>query len=415
MKNIERNYEIAKETFQAYGVDTEEALNCLDTIAVSIHCWQLDDLHGFEGVERELSGGIAVTGNAPSRVSDKASYFKEMERVLAYVPGKNRIALHAMYLNNKGETVDRDAIEPHHFDEWIAFARKHDLGLDFNPSYFSHPKAEDGFTLSSAHKDIRDFWIEHGKRCRKIGAYIGEQLQQTCYTNHWIPDGFKDICADTLGPRKRLIEALDEILSEPVDRGWNVDSLESKVFGLGSESYVSGSHEFYTNYVMNRKNSIICLDVGHYHPTESVAAKLSAYLAFDSEIMLHVSRPVRWDSDHVVILDEETQNIMKEIKRANAFDKVHIGLDFFDGTLDRTAATILGARSCKMAILKALLEPTQALQASEQEEDFTKRLTLIEEIKTLPYSYVWDMYCMRHGMLGNAWYEAFAQEVSSCL
>ena len=415
MKNIKQNYEYAKETFQTYGVDCEEAMKRLDEIAVSIHCWQLDDLRGFEGMNHSLSGGIAVTGNAPCRVTSKASYFKEMERVLAYVPGKNRIALHAMYLDNQGKQVDRDAIEPYHFDEWIAFARQHHTALDFNPSYFSHPKAEDGFTLSSTHEDIRKFWIEHGKRCRKIGAYIGEQLQQTCYTNHWIPDGYKDTCADTLGPRKRLIQSLDEILAFPVDRRWNVDSLESKVFGLGSESYVTGSHEFYTNYVMNRKNSILCLDVGHYHPTESVAAKLSAYLAFDAEIMLHVSRPVRWDSDHVVILDEETQNIMKEIKRANAFDKVHIGLDFFDGTLDRSAATILGARSAKLAILKALLEPSASLQAIELQEDYTKRITLMEELKSLPYGYVWDMYCERHHMPATKWYDAYVKEVEACM
>lgn len=411
MNKIERNYEIAKETFKEYGIDTDTVLAKMDTIPVSIHCWQLDDLHGFEGFDHELSGGIAVTGNAPCKVHDMTSYYVEMERVLSYVPGKNRIALHAMYLDNEGKNVERNEIEPHHFDRWIAFARKHEIGLDFNPSYFSHPKAKDGFTLSSTHEDIRKFWIEHGKRSRRIGGYIGEQLQDTCYTNHWIPDGFKDTCADALGPRKRLIAALDEIFEEKIDHRYNVDSLESKVFGLGSESYVTGSHEFYTNYVMDRKNSIICLDVGHYHPTESVAAKLSAYLAFEQEIMLHVSRPVRWDSDHVVILDEETQNIMKEINRADAFDRVHIGLDFFDGTLDRSAATILGARSAKLAIMKALLEPSILLQDAEWKEDFTKRITLMEELKSLPYSYVWDMYCERHEMPGNNWYEFYRQEV----
>ena len=411
MKHIERNYEIAKETFKEYGIDTDVVLEKMDMIPVSIHCWQLDDLHGFEGFDYELSGGIAVTGNAPCKVHDMTSYYAEMERVLSYIPGKNRIAIHAMYLDNEGKNIDRDEIEPHHFDRWIAFARKHGIGLDFNPSYFSHPKATDGFTLSSIHEDIRRFWIEHGKRSRRIGGYIGKQLKDTCYTNHWIPDGYKDTCADTLGPRLRLIEALDEIFAEDIDRHYNVDSLESKVFGLGSESYVTGSHEFYTNYVMNRKNSIICLDVGHYHPTESVAAKLSSYLAFGQEIMLHVSRPVRWDSDHVVILDEETENIMKEIKRANAFDKVHIGLDFFDGTLDRSAATILGARSAKLAIMKALLEPSMLLQEAELKEDFTKRITLMEEIKSLPYSYVWDMYCDRYKMPGNDLYESYIREV----
>lgn len=407
MKQIIRNYEIAKETFQEYGINTDSILSKLDQIAVSIHCWQLDDLHGFEGSNHELSGGIAVTGNAPCKIHDMETYFKEMDRVLSYVPGKNRIALHAMYLDNGGVDIDRDRIGPKHFERWITYAKKHALALDFNASYFSHTKAEDGFTLSSTHEDIRRFWIEHGKRCRRIGAFIGEQLQQTCYTNHWIPDGYKDTCVDSLGPRKRLIDALDAILSEPISNQYNVDSLESKVFGLGSESYVTGSHEFYTNYVMNRRNSIICLDVGHFHPTESVASKISSYLAYDQEIMLHVSRPVRWDSDHIVILDEETQNIMKEIKRADAFDKVHIGLDFFDGTVDRTAATILGARSTKLAILKALLEPTDALVDAEVQEDYTKRLTLLEEIKSLPYSYVWDMYCYKHDMPGNDWYDCY--------
>ena len=316
MTRVKDRYEIAKETFRVYGVNTEEALAKLDLIPISIHCWQLDDLHGFEGEKRKLNGGIAVTGNASCKVHDMDSYFTEMEKVLNYVPGKNRIALHAMYLDNNGEEIDRNQIEPYHFNRWIAFAKKYNIGLDFNPSYFSHPKTESGFTLSSNDEDIRNFWIEHGKRSRRIGAYIGEQLGTTCYTNHWIPDGYKDICADSLGPRLRLKKSLDEILSEPINRKYNVDCLESKVFGIGSESYVTGSHEFYTNYVMNRENSIICLDVGHYHPTESVAAKLSSYLAFNSEIMLHVSRPVRWDSDHIVILDEETQNIMKEIKRA---------------------------------------------------------------------------------------------------
>lgn len=411
MNRTEKNYQTAKETFHDYGIDCESVLDRLDTIPVSIHCWQLDDLHGFEGFDNALSGGIAVTGNMPCKVTDMESYYQEMEKVLRYVPGKNRIALHAMYLDNGGQMIDRNAIEPHHFDRWIRYAKEHGLGLDFNPSYFSHPKAEDGFTLSSAHEEIRQFWIEHGRRSRRIGAYIGEQLQQRCITNHWIPDGYKDTCADALSPRRRLVQSLDEILSEPVDTRWNIDSLESKVFGLGSESYVTGSHEFYTNYVMNRKNSIICLDVGHYHPTESVASKLSSYLAFDQEIMLHVSRPVRWDSDHVVILDEETQNIMKEIRRAEAFDKVHIGLDFFDGTLDRTAATILGARSAKLAIMKALLEPVDVLCKAESQGDFTKRITLMEELKTLPYSYVWDMYCARHDMPGNDWYESYVRGI----
>lgn len=410
MKKTEQNYSIAKSVFADYGCDCDEVLRQLDQIPLSIHCWQLDDLKGFEVERHALSGGIAVTGDLPCRAQDQDSYFHEMEKVLAYVPGKNKVALHAMYLDTQGEKVDRNQIEPKHFDRWIRFAQTQHIGLDFNPSYFSHEMAKSGFTLSSMDDTVRQFWIEHGKRSRKVASYIGKQLRQTCYTNHWIPDGYKDMCADTLGPRQRLAQSLDEIFSEKLE--YNVDSVESKLFGLGSESYVTGSHEFYTNYVANRKNAIICLDVGHFHPTESVAAKISSYLAFGQEIMLHVSRPVRWDSDHIVIQDEETLNIMREIKRAGAWDTVHIGLDFFDGTVERGAATIIGARSARQCMLRALLEPSKLLQQAEYQGDYTRRLAKMEELRNLPYSFVWDRYCEMHGMPGTQWYECYCREES---
>ena len=279
--------------------------------------------------------------------------------------------------------------------------------MDFNPTYFSHSKSEDGFTLSSSDEGIRQFWVEHGKRCRKIGEFFGKELGQTCYTNHWIPDGYKDITVDKLRPRKILEKSLDEIFAEKIDSKYNVDSVESKLFGLGSESYVTGSHEFYTNYVAHKKNCIICMDAGHFHPTEVISSKLSSYLAFDQEIMLHVSRPVRWDSDHVTILDDETKAIMEEIAHYDAFDKVHIGLDFFDASINRIAATAIGGRSAKKAILLALLQPVEELKQAEYEGNYTKRLALLEELKGLPFGMVWAKYCEICGCQQDDWFRRY--------
>ena len=375
---------------------------------VSIHCWQIDDLTGFENPNAKLSGGIAATGNAGGKPTSMKEYFEQLTEALNLIPGKKKVATHAVYLDNGGvNNVDRDAITPEHFTHWVEFAKKMGVGLDFNPTYFSHPKAEDGFTLSSNNEEIRKFWVEHGKRCRKIGEYFGRETGQTCYTNHWIPDGFKDITVDKLGPRKLLEKSLDEIFEEKIDPKYNVDSVESKLFGLGSESYVTGSHEFYSNYVANKKNCIICLDAGHFHPTEVISAKLSSYLAFGQEVMLHVSRPVRWDSDHVTIMDEETKNIMEEIVRCDALDKVHIGLDFFDASINRVAATAIGGRTAQKCLLLALLEPTEELKNYEHTGDYTKRLALLEEIKTLPFGFVWAKYLDMNGCAQDDWFRKY--------
>ena len=406
--SIQSNYEIAREIYAKYGVDTDKALKTLSKVPVSIHCWQIDDLTGFENPNAKLSGGIAATGNAGGKPTSMKEYFEQLTEALNLIPGKKKVATHAIYLDNGGvNNVDRDAITPEHFTHWVEFAKKMGVGLDFNPTYFSHPKAEDGFTLSSNNEEIRKFWVEHGKRCRKIGEYFGRETGQTCYTNHWIPDGFKDITVDKLGPRKLLEKSLDEIFEEKIDPKYNVDSVESKLFGLGSESYVTGSHEFYSNYVANKKNCIICLDAGHFHPTEVISAKLSSYLAFGQEVMLHVSRPVRWDSDHVTIMDEETKNIMEEIVRCDALDKVHIGLDFFDASINRVAATAIGGRTAQKCLLLALLEPTEELKNYEHTGDYTKRLALLEEIKTLPFGFVWAKYLDMNGCAQDDWFRKY--------
>lgn len=396
MGKIERNYETAKECFEEYGVDTDLVLEQMEDVPISVHCWQIDDLTGFEDFHARLTGGIAATGNMGGKPKDQTEYFGQLGAALKLIPGKLKIAAHAVYLDNKGKKVDRDQIEPQHFTKWVDFARERGMGLDFNPTYFSHEKSEDGFTLSSADPAVREFWIEHGRRCRRIGEYFGRETGTLCITNHWIPDGYKDITIDKLSPRQRLKESLDAIFEEALDRGHCMDSLESKLFGLGSESYVTGSHEFYTNYCTETKKAILCMDAGHFHPTESVAAKISSYIAFGQELMLHVSRPVRWDSDHVVIVDEETMAIMEEIVRCGALKRVHIGLDFFDASIRRGEATAIGGRAAKTALLKAMLQPAELLRQAEDAGDYTRRLALLEEIKLLPYGFVWEMYCERN-------------------
>ena len=402
-------YEIAREMYREIGVDTEAALQKLAQIPVSVHCWQIDDLSGFEQPERGLSGGIAALGNAPGKPHNKEEYMRNLDLALSLIPGKNKLVLHAVYLNNHGKPVDRDAIEPEHFAEWVAYAKERKIGLDFNPTYFSHNKAADNFTLASADEGIRRFWVEHGKRCRRIGEFFGRELGQVCVTNHWIPDGYKDYTVDKLAPRLRLMDSLDDMLAEPIDRKYNIDSLESKLFGLGLESYTVGSHDFYLNYSAIRHNSIVCMDMGHFHPTEVVSAKLSSFIAFQREVMLHISRPVRWDSDHVVTLDDELKEVMLEIARHNAFHLVHIGSDYFDASINRIAATVIGARNIKKALLYALLEPTNELKHMEARGDLTARLNAVEEGKLMPFGMVWDEFCERCGMPGRDWYKAVAQ------
>jgi len=403
MKNIAKNYEIAKEIYAEYGVDTDKAIEIARRTPISINCWQLDDLTGFENPDMKLSGGIEATGNAPGKPKNKDEYMKHLDTALSLIPGNTKLALHAVYSDTKGEKVDRNQLEPKHFAFWVDYAKDKKITLDFNPTYFSHEKADSGFTLASKDKEIRDFWIEHGKRSRIIGAYFGKELGVPCITNHWIPDGYKDTTIDKLGPRERLAESLDEIFSESIDPKYNIDSVESKLFGIGSESYVVGSHEFYTNYVAYRNNCILCMDAGHYHPTEVISSKISSYLAFGKELMLHLSRPVRWDSDHVIVVDDELKAIMEEIVRNNALDKVHIGLDFFDASINRIAATVIGARNARKALLMALLEPTRMLKDAEYADNFTKRLALLEETKTLPFGLVWDKLCEMENVCGSEW------------
>lgn len=404
MSKVEQRYEVAREMYAEIGVDTELALQKMDEVPVSMHCWQIDDLSGFESPERGLSGGIAATGSDPSKPKTKEEYMENLTAALSLVPGRKNLALHAVYLDNFQKAVDRDAIAPENFAFWVDYAKQQKVGLDFNPTYFSHAKADDNFTLSSFDPAIREFWVNHGKCCRRIADYFGKELGQTCVVNHWIPDGYKDYTIDKQIHRELLMESMDRVMEERFDTV--LDSWESKLFGLGIESYTVGSHEFYTNYAMSRDNCVVCMDMGHFHPTEQVSSKLTAYLAFNKGVMLHVSRPVRWDSDHVVILDDELKEVMLEICRQKAFDKVHIGTDYFDGSINRIVAQALGARSVKKALLYALLEPTETLKAYERNGDLVRRLVYSEEEKTMPFGMVWDMYCERHNVPGSNWAES---------
>ena len=390
-------YEAARDIYAAWGVDTEEALRKMDTIPVSINCWQLDDLTGFEDFDAALTGGIAATGNAPGKPRSVEEYFVSLDKMLSLVPGAKHLALHAVYPLTNGVKVPRNEIRPEHFAGWVDYAREKGIGLDFNPTYFSHPMLRDNWTLASPEKEVRDFWVQHGIACRKIGEYFGRELGEVCITNHWIPDGSKDTRVDTLGPRERLVESLDRIFAEPIDRKYNRDSIEGKVFGLGLESYTAGSHEFYTNYALTTGKAMVCMDTGHYHPTESVAAKLSSYFVFGQEIMTHLSCAVRWDSDHVATVSEDTVAIMQEIKRCNAFDKVHLGLDFFDASINRIAAWATGTRSMQKALLYALLQPNERLRRMQEEMDYTGLMLLQEALKTLPFGTVWDRWCEKQG------------------
>ncbi|MFJ7848909.1 L-rhamnose isomerase [Peribacillus sp. NPDC097206] len=388
---IKRDYQAAKELYANHGINTDEVIEKLKEIKISMHCWQGDDVNGFMNKDQGLTGGISVTGNHPGAARTPEELRKDLEKAYSLIPGKHKLNLHAMYTDTD-EQVDLDEIEPRHYTKWVEWAKDQGLGLDFNPTCFSHPKSEDGFTLSHPDKDIRDFWIEHCKRSRKVGEYFGKETGQTCVTNYWIPDGFKDTPVDRLTPRKRLAESLDEIFKEPIDRQYNLDAVESKLFGIGSESYVVGSHEFYMGYGLTR-NKLICLDSGHFHPTETVSNKLSALSLFTEGLLLHVSRPVRWDSDHVVTLDDELLEITRELVTHNLTEKTHIGLDFFDGSINRVAAWVIGTRNTIKALLRAYLLPTEKLKAAELEGDYTTRLALMEEFKMYPFGAIWDYYC----------------------
>jgi L-rhamnose isomerase len=407
---IEKAYELAKQQYGRMGADTEGAMEKLAAVAVSIHCWQGDDVGGFERGEAELSGGgIQATGNYPGKARTIDELRMDLKKALGLIPGGHRLNLHACYLENGGKDVERNQIGVEHFQGWIDFCTAQKLGLDFNPTYFSHPKAESGFTLSSADKGIREFWIEHGIACRKIAEQMGKQLGSASVTNFWIPDGFKDLPVDRKGPRERLIESLDKIFAEKIDKQFELDCVESKLFGIGSESYVTGSHEFYLGYAVSR-GVLLCLDTGHFHPTEVVSDKLSSVLCYLDEILLHVSRGVRWDSDHVVILSDELSALAQELVRGEYLQRVHIGLDFFDASINRVAAWVIGTRCVIKALLAAMLEPAGELRRYELEGDFTSRLALLEEIKTAPFGAVWDYYCLKHSVsVGMAWMEDVKQ------
>ena len=388
MCNTNSIYNQAKEQYANIGVDTEAALEILDAIPVSMHCWQGDDIRGFEGVT-EVTGGIQSTGNYPGAAQNADELREMIEKVLSQIPGKTRINLHAMYGDLKG--VDRNQIEPKHFESWVEWAKSHSLALDFNPTLFSHPKSAQGLTLSHSDKSIRDFWVEHCIRSRKIAEYFTNQQGSQSVANLWIADGFKDIPVDTMTPRKHLVESLDAIYAEKMDI---IDALESKLFGIGVESYTTGSHEFYMGYAI-KNNLALTIDTGHFHPTEMVSAKISAISLFVDKILLHVSRPMRWDSDHVIMLDDELIAISREIIRGNLLDKVLIGLDFFDGSIDRVSAWTIGMRNMRKALLIALLDPYPEMQKAEWEFNFTKRLVMTEELKAMPWSAVWNEYCER--------------------
>ncbi len=387
-------YEQAKAVFEKYGVDTDKALELLNQTPISMHCWQGDDVRGFESPDTALSGGIQATGNYPGAAKTPAQLRADMEKAFSLIPGKKRVNLHAIYID-ADEYVERDQIKPEHFARWVEWAKEKDLGLDFNPTLFSHPKADDGLTLSHPDEEIRQFWIDHVKASRKISEYFGRELGSASFMNIWIPDGMKDQPVDRLSPRARLQDSLDKALAEKIDTAFHKDAVESKLFGIGAEAYTVGSNEFYLAYAATR-GTALCLDAGHFHPTEVISDKISACSLYVNDLQLHVTRPVRWDSDHVVSFDDETQAIMREIVRNNLLDRVAIGLDFFDASINRVAAWVIGTRNAQKALLKALLEPVAQLKAAEESFDYTTRLGLIEETHSLPWAAIWNYHCLQN-------------------
>ena len=392
-------YEEARERYAVLGSNTEQAMEELAKIRISVHCWQGDDVKGFLFRDRDLSGGIQATGNYPGAARTPQELRQDMEKAFSLIPGKHKVNLHSTYADTD-EKIDLDAIEPRHYESWVQWAKEQGLGLDFNPTCFSHEKAESGYTLSSADESIRSFWVEHCRRSRRVGEYFGKELGQKCVTNIWVPDGSKDVPVDRYSPRLRLKQSLDEIFAERLDPAANLDAVESKLFGIGSESYVVGSHEFYMGYAM--KNDVaVCLDAGHFHPTEVISNKISSLLLFSNEMLLHVSRPVRWDSDHVVILDDELQEIAFEVVRNGLLPRIHIGLDFFDASINRVAAWVIGTRNMQKALLRALLEPTAQMKQLELDGDYTARLAYLEELKAMPWQAVWEEFCRRQNVPGG--------------
>ncbi|GIW76877.1 MAG: L-rhamnose isomerase [Phycisphaerae bacterium] len=393
---LEKAYQQAKSIYAEWGVDVDSALNVLKSIPISLHCWQGDDVGGFEHAA-DLGGGLAVTGNYPGRARNGDELRSDLEQAYRLIPGRHRLNLHAIYAETGGSKVDRDALSPEHFSRWMDWAKQIGIGVDFNPSYFAHPKASEGFTLTHRDEGIRRFWIDHGRASRQIAKAFAEKLGSPSVNNVWIPDGYKDTPVDRSGPRQRLEKSLDAIFSEKINTSLVLDSVEGKLFGIGSESYVVGSHEFYLGYAIRNKK-LVCLDAGHYHPTEQMADKISSVLMSLDRILLHVSRGVRWDSDHVVTLNDDLLQISQELVRGNYLNRTHIGLDYFDASINRVAAWVIGTRNMIKALLIALLEPIQLLRQAEESGDHTRRLALLEEIKLLPAGAVWDYYCEQAGV-----------------
>ncbi len=393
-EQITATYQAAQERYAQLGVDTGQALQNLAQVPISLHCWQGDDVAGFEASGEALGGGIAATGNYPGKARNAGELRSDLDLAYSLIPGTHRLNLHASYAETHGQKVERNALQPEHFSAWVDWAKTNRHGIDFNPTCFSHPLADSGFTLSSYDPGIRQFWIEHCIASRRIGAFFGKELGTPCVTNIWIPDGYKDTPVDRKTPRLLLQESLDAILAEPISPRYNLDAVEAKLFGLGSESYVVGSHEFYLGYAITH-GTLLCLDSGHFHPTETIADKISPVLMVVDELLLHVSRGVRWDSDHVVTLNDDLQAIMQEIVRGDFVSRVHIGLDFFDASINRIAAWVIGTRNALRALLLAFLEPLEQMRQLEVAGNYTKRLALLEELKGLPFGAVWDYYCMQ--------------------
>ena len=390
------SYDTAKAAFANWGVDTETALSKLATIPISMHCWQGDDVVGFETKTGSSGGGIQATGNHPGRARTPEELRADLEFSYSMIPGNHRLNLHAFYLDTD-QNPDRDEIEYSHFAPWVDWAKNQGLGLDFNPTFFAHEKADDNLTLSHPDQGIRDFWIEHGKRSRDIATQMGAALGTPCVNNIWVPDGYKDTPVDRMAPRQRLENSLDAMMATQHDKAQMLDAVESKLFGIGVEACTVGSHEFYMGYAI-RKGTLLCLDMGHFHPTENVADKLSSVALSVDEILLHVSRPMRWDSDHVILLDDAILQMAQELVSADLLGRTHIGLDFFDATISRTAAWVIGTRNMQKALLRALLAPWDSLKSAEDGLDYTSRLVVTEEIKDLPYAVVWAEFCERMGV-----------------
>jgi L-rhamnose isomerase len=405
---IEAAYRLARQRYLEVGVDADAALNQLEKLAISLPCWQGDDVNGFEGRGNAVGGGLAVTGNYPGRARNGDELRADLEKALSLIPGRHRVNLHAIYAE-PATKVERDELAPEHFRGWTDWAQAHGLGLDFNPTFFAHRLAERGATLTSDDHAVRQFWIDHGIACRRISAAFGQTLGSPCVTNFWVPDGMKDTPVDRWEPRFALIVALDRIFDERLDPAHHLDAVEAKLFGIGSESYVVGSHEFHLGYAITRRK-MLCLDSGHFHPTESVADKLPAVLLYVDRMLLHVSRGVRWDSDHVVTLDDDLQALAQELVRNRFLDRVHLGLDYFDASINRIAAWVIGTRNLLKALLFALLEPIEVLRSAEKRGDYTSRLALLEEAKMLPFAAVWDFHCERSGVpIAERWLEEVKQ------